>query len=73
MLFGSERAPATKLAPVRYDRVVEAFGGVGFHVEDAADLGSTLRKALESPQVACVNVALDPEFVVASGAAKLTV
>ena len=73
MLFGSERAPATKLAPVRYDRIVEAFGGVGFHVEDAADLGSTLKKALESPQVACVNVALDPEFVVASGAAKLTV
>ena len=36
MIFGSERAPATKLAPVRYDRVVEAFGGVGFHVEDAA-------------------------------------
>ena len=73
MLFGSERAPATKLAPVRYDRVVEAFGGVGFHVEDAADLVGTLKKALESPQVACVNVALDPEFVVASGAAKLTV
>lgn len=73
MLFGSERAPATKLAPVRYDRVVEAFGGVGFHVEDAAELGSTLKKALESPQLACVNVALDPEFVVASGAAKLTV
>ncbi|HRI53820.1 MAG TPA: thiamine pyrophosphate-binding protein [Pseudomonadota bacterium] len=73
MIFGSERAPATKLAPVRYDRVVEAFGGVGFHVEDAADLPGTLKKALESPQVSCVNVALDPEFVVASGAAKLTV
>jgi acetolactate synthase-1/2/3 large subunit len=73
MLFGTERAPATKLAPVRYDRVVEAFGGVGFHVEDAGELVPTLRKALDSPQVACVNVALDPEFVVASGAAKLTV
>ncbi len=73
MIFGSERAPATKLAPVRYDRVVEAFGGVGFHVEDAADLPGALKKALESPQVACVNVSLDPDFVVASGAAKLTV
>jgi len=73
MLFGAERAPATKLAPIRYDRVVEAFGGSGFHVEDPDQLLPTLRQAIDSPQVACVNVALDPEFVVASGAAKLTV
>jgi acetolactate synthase-1/2/3 large subunit len=73
MLFGTERSPATKLAPVRYDRVVEAFGGVGFHVEDPDQLGATLRRAIEHPQVACVNVTVDPEFVVASGGAKLTV
>lgn len=73
MLFGTERSPATKLAPVRYDRVVEAFGGVGFHVEDPDQLLPTFQKALAGPQVTCVNVALDPEFVVASGAAKLTV
>jgi acetolactate synthase-1/2/3 large subunit len=73
MLFGTERSPATKLAPVRYDRVVEAFGGVGFHVENPDELLPTLRRAIEHPQVACVNVAIDPEFVVASGAAKLTV
>jgi acetolactate synthase-1/2/3 large subunit len=73
MLFGAERAPATKLSPVRYDRVVEAFGGVGYHVEDVDQLVPTLRSALESPQVACVNITVDPEFVVASGAAKLTV
>ncbi|MCS6914639.1 MAG: thiamine pyrophosphate-binding protein [Myxococcales bacterium] len=73
MLFGAERAPATKLAPVRYDRVVEALGGSGYHVDDPADLVPTLRRALEDPQVACVNVTLDPDFVVRSGAAKLTV
>lgn len=73
MLFGTERSPATKLAPVRYDRVVEAFGGVGFHVEHPDELLPTLRRAIEHPQVACVNVTLDPEFVVAAGAAKLTV
>ena len=73
MLFGTERSPATKLAPVRYDRVVEAFGGVGFHVEDPDALLPTLQQALDHPGVACVNVAVDPEFVVASGAAKLTV
>jgi acetolactate synthase-1/2/3 large subunit len=73
MAFGAERAPATKLAPTRYDRVVEAFGGVGFHVEDPGQLVPVLRQALDHPQVACVNVPLDPEFVVNSGAAKLTV
>lgn len=73
MLFGTERSPATKLAPTRYDKVVEAFGGVGFHVTDPDALLPTLRTAIEHPQVACVNVALDPEFVVATGAAKLTV
>ncbi len=73
MLFGEERAPATKLAPTRYDKVIEAFGGVGFHVEDPADLLPTFRKALDTPAVTCVDVTLDPAFSVVSGAARLTV
>ena len=73
MIFGEERAPATKLAPTRYDKIVEAFGGVGFHVEDPADLLPTFRKAIETPAVTCVDVSLDPAFSVASGAARLTV
>lgn len=73
MLFGPQRAPATSLAPTRYDRVVEAFGGKGYHVEDPAALVPTLKEALAQDTVTCVNVALDPGFVVKSGAAKLTV
>jgi len=73
MLFGEERSPATKLAPTRYDKVMEAFGGVGFHVEDPAELLPTIRKALDTPAVTCVNVPLDPAFSVVSGAARLTV
>ena len=46
-----------QVSPVRYDRVVEAFGGVGFHVESPDELLPTLRQALDHPQVACVNVA----------------
>ena len=38
MIFGAERAPATKLAPTRYDKVVEAFGGRGYHVEEPTEL-----------------------------------
>ena len=73
MIFGSERAPATKLAPTRYDRIVEAFGGRGYHVEDPADVASTIKTAIASDQVACVNVPIDPDFVVKTGASKLTV
>lgn len=73
MLFGEERAPATKLCPTRYDKVVEAFGGVGYHVEDPKDLLPTFREALSQDAVTCVNVALDPAFSVQSGAARLTV
>jgi acetolactate synthase I/II/III large subunit len=73
MLFGAERAPATKLWPTRYDRIVEAMGGKGYHVEDPAALTDTIRQALAEPTVTCVNVPLDPEFAVKAGAAKLTV
>ena len=73
MIFGQERAPATKLAPTRYDRVVEAFGGKGWHVEDPAQLTPTIKEALATDTVTCVNVPIDPDFVVKSGAAKLTV
>jgi thiamine pyrophosphate-dependent acetolactate synthase large subunit-like protein len=73
MVFGSERAPATKLAPTRYDRVVEALGGRGWHVEEPGELEPALRAAMDSGEVACVNVMIDPEFVLRTGAAKLSV
>ena len=73
MIFGVARAPATKLAPTRYDQVVAAFGGKGYHVEDPAELTATIKAALAEPTVTCINVPVDPDFVVKSGAAKLTV
>lgn len=73
MLFGEERSPATKLVGTRYDKVVEALGGVGFHVEDPEELLPTLRKAVELDAVCCVNVSIDPCFAVTSGASRLTV
>ena len=48
MIFGAERAPATALAPTRYDKVVEAFGGRGAHVVDPAQLTATIKAALHS-------------------------
>jgi acetolactate synthase-1/2/3 large subunit len=67
-LFGPEKSPATLLAPTRYDRIVEALGGHGEHVEDPARIRPALERAVASGTVACVNVMLDPEAPATSGA-----
>ncbi len=55
-MFGQERAVATGLAHTRYDKVVEALGGFGAHVETVAALGPALDAAMASNKPACVNV-----------------
>jgi acetolactate synthase-1/2/3 large subunit len=73
LIFGADRTPATRLRPTRYDRVVEAFGGRGQHVEDPAELAPAIRAALASDAVTCIDVAIDPDFMVRSGSSKLSV
>jgi acetolactate synthase-1/2/3 large subunit len=68
-LHGEEHAVATRLAPTRYDRVVEALGGKGEHVEDPKELVPALERAFASGTVYCVDVKIDPEAAAASGAA----
>jgi acetolactate synthase-1/2/3 large subunit len=72
-MYGEDKSPATRLAPTRYDRVVEAFGGQGEHVDDPADLAPALDRAFTSGTVYCVDVAIDPESAAASGAAGYAV
>ncbi|MGC4113581.1 MAG: thiamine pyrophosphate-binding protein [Myxococcales bacterium] len=67
-LYGEESSPATRLAPTRYDRIVEAMGGVGFHVTEPRQIRPALEKAAASGTVACVNVELDPQAPASSGA-----
>ena len=67
-LFGPEKSPATLLSPTRYDKVVQALGGYGEHVEDPARIRPALERAVASGTVACVNVVLDPDAPAASGA-----
>ncbi len=68
-LYGEDHAVATKLAPTRYDRVVEALGGKGEHVEEPEDLVPAIERAFASGTVYCVDVAIDPEAAASSGAA----
>ncbi len=67
-MFGPDHSPGTALLPTRYDKVVEAFGGVGFHVERPEQLRPALDAAVASGKVACVNVMIDPEAPMTSGA-----
>jgi acetolactate synthase-1/2/3 large subunit len=51
---------ANLLAATRYDRVVEALGGHGEHVERPQDIRPALERARASGRPACVNVLIDP-------------
>ncbi|HET7826848.1 MAG TPA: thiamine pyrophosphate-binding protein [Anaeromyxobacter sp.] len=68
-MHGEDHAVATRLAPTRYDRVVEALGGKGEHVEHPEELVPALERAFASGTVYCVDVKIDPEAAAASGAA----
>lgn len=56
--YGEERLVGCELFPSRYDRVAEALGGHGEHVESASDLAPALQRAGSSNLPALVNVNL---------------
>ena len=60
-IFGQEGEIATRLAPSRYDRLCEVFGGHSEHVECPEEIAPALERALASGQPAIVNVMLDPD------------
>lgn len=65
-MYGEERVVATRLGDnARYDRVVEALGGHGEFVTEAADIAPAIERAFASGKPACVNVIIDqkPEGV----------
>jgi acetolactate synthase-1/2/3 large subunit len=55
-IYGEERAVATALDYTRYERDVEACGGLGLWVERAEEIGPALDAAFSSKKPACVNV-----------------
>jgi acetolactate synthase I/II/III large subunit len=67
-MFGEDHSPGTLLRPTRYDRVIEALGGYGEHVDRPEQLAAALDRAVASNTVACVDVALDPQAPLTSGA-----
>ena len=62
-MFGENRLVVTTLADARYEKVAEGFGCYGEYVEDAAQVGEAVRRALDSGLPACINVITDLEAV----------
>ena len=57
-------ATAADLAPgIRYDQMVEAFGGYGELVRRPEDIRPAIERAFASGRPACVNVLTDPGVV----------
>src|SRR5207247_10582291 len=54
---------ATELSVASYEKVAEAFGGHGGRVEDAAQVGPAIRRAIDSGKPAVVNVITQPGVV----------
>jgi acetolactate synthase-1/2/3 large subunit len=57
--YGEARAKNCELLPSRYDLVVEALGGFGATVSDAAQLSDTIERAHQSRKPACINVMIE--------------
>jgi acetolactate synthase-1/2/3 large subunit len=54
---------ATELSVASYEKIAEAVGGYGERVENAADVGPAIRRAIDSGKPAVVNVVTQPGVV----------
>src|SRR5581483_9223464 len=57
--YGAQRMHGCDLLPARYDRLVEALGGHGEHVEAASELPAAIERALKSGRPALINVMIE--------------
>jgi oxalyl-CoA decarboxylase len=64
---GTAPSPTGFVQNARYDKMIEAFGGVGYHVTDTPSLTQALTAALEAGKPALINVVIDPTAGTESG------
>jgi oxalyl-CoA decarboxylase len=60
-------SPTGFVPNARYDKMIEAFGGVGYHAEDKASLAKALTGALAAKRPALINCVIDPAAGTESG------
>jgi oxalyl-CoA decarboxylase len=57
---GSDVAPTVFVRDARYDKMMEAFGGVGVHVTTPDDLRRAVNEAMDSGRPTLINAVIDP-------------
>ncbi len=64
---GADPSPTVLMKSARYDKLIEAFGGIGYHVTDPAALTQALTEALASGKPTLINCVIDPTAGTESG------
>jgi oxalyl-CoA decarboxylase len=64
---GSDPATTAFVKDARYDKIIEAFGGVGAHVTTPDELGRAVNKAMDSGRPTLINAVIDPAAGTESG------
>ena len=64
---GADPAPTTLMKQARYEKLIEAFGGVGYYAAHPQGLAKALADALASGKPTLINCAIDPKAGTESG------
>jgi oxalyl-CoA decarboxylase len=64
---GSDPATTVFVKDARYDKMIEAFGGVGVHVTTPDELSRAVNQAMDSGKPTLINAAIDPAAGTESG------
>ncbi|MHB1953815.1 MAG: oxalyl-CoA decarboxylase, partial [Sulfobacillus sp.] len=65
--IGTPPSPTGFVPNARYDKLMEAFGGTGHHVDDTLSLTKALSDAIEAGRPALINCVIDPTAGTESG------
>jgi oxalyl-CoA decarboxylase len=63
----SDPATTVFVKDARYDKIIEAFGGVGAHVTTPDELSRAVNKAMDSGRPTLINAVIDPAAGTESG------
>jgi oxalyl-CoA decarboxylase len=64
---GADPSPTILMKTARYDKLIEAFGGMGYLVTDPQGLTKALTEAVASGKPAIINCVIDPTAGTESG------
>ncbi len=67
---GPDAAPTVFVKGARYDRIIEAFGGVGVHATTPAELRKAMEEAIRSRKPTLINAVIDETAGTESGRIK---